>query len=70
MQGATTKLLLAVEEAADHLGIGIGIGRTLMYPLIRDKYVKTVSIGRLRRIRPCDLEAYTATLPSDLADAA
>ncbi len=62
----TPKLLLTVEEAADRLGIG----RTLMYALIKDKHVKTVTIGRLRRIRPCDLETYTATLATDYADAA
>jgi len=41
----TTKLLLTVEEAADRLGVG----RTLMYALIRSGDVPSVQIGRLRR---------------------
>jgi excisionase family DNA binding protein len=62
----TTKLLLTVEEAADQLGIG----RTLMYALIRTGEVESVQIGRLRRVRPADLAAYAARLAATLPTAA
>jgi excisionase family DNA binding protein len=62
----TTKLLLTVEEAADRLGVG----RTLMYALIRTGEVESVQIGRLRRVRPADLEAYAARLAATLPTAA
>lgn len=58
-----TKLLLTVTEAAQRLGIG----RTLMYELISTGQVPSVRIGTLRRIRPADLEAYTASLASNNA---
>jgi excisionase family DNA binding protein len=53
-------LLLTVEEAAERLGIG----RTTMFALIRSGDVESVRIGRLRRIRPAALEAYTSRLAS------
>ncbi|MGF1662631.1 MAG: helix-turn-helix domain-containing protein [Kineosporiaceae bacterium] len=53
-------LLLTVEEAAERLGIG----RTTMFGLIRSGDVESVQIGRLRRIRPAALEAYTRRLAS------
>lgn len=61
--GKTVRLLLSVEEAADQLGIG----RTLMYALVKDGEVESVHIGRLRRI-PADalpryLEQLRAALP-------
>jgi excisionase family DNA binding protein len=62
----TTKLLLTVEEAADQLGIG----RTLMYSLLRSGEVGSVHIGRLRRVRPTDLASYTAHLSAGTPDAA
>lgn len=52
------KLLLTAEEAAERLGIG----RTTMFALIRSGEVPSVSIGRLRRIRAADLEAFTNNL--------
>jgi excisionase family DNA binding protein len=52
------KLLLTVTEAATRLGIG----RTLMYELIRAGAIPSVRVGRLRRIRSADLEAYAAEL--------
>ncbi len=55
---APTKLLLTVEEAAQHLGVG----RTLMYQLISNGTVESVRIGRLRRVRPTDLARYAAAL--------
>ncbi|WP_329559825.1 helix-turn-helix domain-containing protein [Streptomyces uncialis] len=41
-----TLLALTVEEAARRLSVG----RTTMYALIRDGAVRTVPIGRLRRV--------------------
>jgi excisionase family DNA binding protein len=52
------KLLLTVPEAAARLAIG----RTLMYELISTGAVASVQVGRLRRIRPADLESYAASL--------
>lgn len=66
MPTATAKLLLTVEEAAEQLGIG----RTLMYSLIRTGEIGSVHIGRLRRVRPADLESYTAHLTGGTPDAA
>lgn len=51
-------LLLTVEEA----GAAIGVGRSLMYELISRGDISTVRIGRLRRVRPEDLENYVAAL--------
>lgn len=48
------RLLLTIEEAADRLGIG----RTLMYALVKDGDVESVRIGRLRRIPADALPAY------------
>lgn len=45
---ASDRMLLTVEEAADRLCIG----RTLMYELIRDGAINTITVGRLRRIEP------------------
>jgi excisionase family DNA binding protein len=60
---STMRLLLTVEEAAKRLGVG----RTLMYALVKDGEVESVQIGRLRRI-PADalfryLEQLRAALP-------
>jgi len=60
---STARLLLTVEEAAKRLGVG----RTLMYTLVKDGEVESVQIGRLRRI-PADalfryLEQLRAALP-------
>jgi excisionase family DNA binding protein len=58
------KLLLTVTEAAALLGIG----RTLMYELIRTGAVCSVTVGRLRRLRRADLETYAAGLAAQSAD--
>ena len=50
------RLLLTVEEAAARLG------RTTMFRLIKSGEVESVQIGRLRRIRPDALTAYTQRL--------
>jgi excisionase family DNA binding protein len=60
---STVRLLLTVEEAAKRLGVG----RTLMYALVKDGEIESVQIGRLRRI-PADalfryLEQLRAALP-------
>jgi excisionase family DNA binding protein len=53
-------LLLRVEEAGELLGCG----RTLIYAPMRTGQIRSVLVGRLRRIRREDLEAYTAGLPA------
>jgi len=56
--GAGARLLLTVEEAADCLGVG----RTYMFQLISRGEVPSVRVGKLRRVKPEDLEAYVASL--------
>lgn len=53
-------ILLTVEEAAERLRIG----RTTLFRLIGTGQIASVQIGRLRRLRPVDLEAYAASLPA------
>jgi excisionase family DNA binding protein len=60
--GPTVRLLLTVEEAADRLGIG----RTLMYALVKDGAVESVHIGRLRRIPADALSRYLQRLRAAL----
>jgi excisionase family DNA binding protein len=59
------RLLLTVEEAADC----IGICRANMFKLIRRGEVKSVKVGRLRRVTPAALEEYVRRL-SAAADSA
>ncbi|MCA1703745.1 MAG: excisionase family DNA-binding protein [Actinobacteria bacterium] len=61
--GKTVRLLLTVDEAADQLGIG----RTLMYALVKDGEVESVHIGRLRRIPADELPRYLERLRTPLA---
>lgn len=56
------RLLLTVEQAAQRLGIG----RTLMYALVRDGDVESVHIGRLRRIPADALPRYVDQLRTAL----
>lgn len=52
------QIVLTVEEAAQRLGVG----RTLMYALVKSGDIKSISIGRLRRI-PCDaLEEFVSRM--------
>ena len=51
-------LLLTVEDAAQRLSIG----RTTMYSLISAGAIKSVTIGRLRRIPSECLEEYVSSL--------
>ena len=53
---ADNRLLLSVEEADERLGIG----RSLMYELIRSGQVASIRVGRLRRIAPEALCSYVA----------
>ncbi|MGV1006901.1 MAG: helix-turn-helix domain-containing protein [Candidatus Nanopelagicales bacterium] len=48
------RMLLTVEEAADRLRIG----RTMMYELIRTRQIRTITVGRLRRVEPDALSEY------------
>ncbi len=58
----TVRLLLTVEQAAQRLGIG----RTLMYALVKDGTVESVQIGRLRRIPAEALSRYVDQLRTAL----
>lgn len=59
----TLHLLLTVEEAAEQLGIG----RTLMYALVKQGAVESVQIGRLRRIPADALARYLAQLRTSMS---
>lgn len=59
-------LLLSVEQAAEKLGIG----RTLMYDLIGRRQVRTVRIGRCRRVAALDLEDFVQKLRDEVRPAA
>jgi excisionase family DNA binding protein len=61
-EDSTVRLLLTVEQAAQRLGIG----RTLMYALVRDGDVESVHIGRLRRIPADALPRYVDQLRTAL----
>jgi excisionase family DNA binding protein len=56
------RLLLTVEEAAECLGIG----RTLMYTLVKEGKVESIQIGRLRRIPAEALPRYLDQLRAAL----
>ena len=58
----TVRLLLTVEQAAQRLGVG----RTLMYALVKDGNVESVQIGRLRRIPADALSRYVDQLRTAL----
>jgi excisionase family DNA binding protein len=63
----STHLVMTVEEAAERLGIG----RTLMYALVKSEAIESVCIGRLRRIPEDALVTFVRSLrvrhPSDAA---
>ncbi len=61
----SNRLLLTVEEAGQLLGVG----RTTVYQLIGDGEIRTVKIGRSRRVARCDLEAFVEQLRADVATA-
>jgi excisionase family DNA binding protein len=56
------RLLVSPEEAAEILGIG----RNLVYDLMRTNALPSVKVGRLRRIPTAHLREYVAGLPRTL----
>lgn len=52
------RLMLTPEEAAESLGIG----RSTMYELLRLRIVRSVKIGRLRRVPMSELRAFAERL--------
>ena len=52
------RLVLTIEEAADRLGIG----RSLMFALVKSGEVESITIGRLRRIPAGALTDFVAVL--------
>ena len=60
MTTTAPSILLTPAEAATALAIG----RSLLYELIAGGTIASVKIGRSRRIRRADLEAYVARLGS------
>lgn len=50
------RVLLTVSEAAQRLGVG----RTLMYQLLNEGRIRSMHVGRLRRIPVDALEAFVA----------
>ncbi|MGK5442670.1 helix-turn-helix domain-containing protein [Micromonospora sp. URMC 105] len=52
------RVVLTIEEAAHRLGIG----RTTMYALIKTGQIRTVTIGRLRRVPAFCLDEYVRNL--------
>jgi len=57
----TPRALLTVEEAADT----IGIGRTTTFALVKSGELKSIKVGRLRRIPLDEVHAYTARLMAE-----
>lgn len=55
---ASERILLTVEEAAERLGIG----RTFAWRLVRTGDLKSVQIGRLRRVHVDAVREYTDRL--------
>lgn len=53
-----TPIVLTIEEAARRLGVG----RTTMYGLVTSGEVRSVTIGRLRRVPARCLEEYVSHL--------
>jgi excisionase family DNA binding protein len=56
LQTEETKRLLSAEELARELGIG----RTSAYSLLWSGAIPSMKLGRLRKVRREDLEAYLA----------
>ncbi|MEQ4305239.1 helix-turn-helix domain-containing protein [Plantactinospora sp. B6F1] len=58
MSTADNRVVLTIEEAAKRLGIG----RTTMYTLVMTGEIRSVTIGRLRRVPVRCLHEYVTTL--------
>jgi excisionase family DNA binding protein len=56
LQAEQTKRLLSAEDLARELGIG----RTTAYALLWSETIPSMKVGRLRKVRREDLEAYIA----------
>lgn len=63
MATSDSRIVLTVEDAARRLGVG----RTTMYALIKTNQIRTVTIGRLRRVPVSCLDEYVQRLLSDCA---
>ncbi|MEV6706886.1 MULTISPECIES: helix-turn-helix domain-containing protein [Micromonospora] len=61
MPSTDNRVVLTIEEAAQRLGIG----RTTMYALIKAGQIRTVTIGRLRRVPTFCLDEYVRDLLAD-----
>ena len=57
LQAEQTKQLLSAEDLARELGIG----RTTAYDLLWSETIPSMKVGRLRKVRREDLEAYIRT---------
>jgi excisionase family DNA binding protein len=55
---APAKLLLTVEEAAE----AMSLGRTLMYQLVKDRQIRSIKVGRTRRIPTAALHEFVRRL--------
>lgn len=55
------RVMFTAEEAAEQLGIG----RTVMFRLIRNGDIESVRIGRLRRVPATAIQNYAARLVAD-----
>lgn len=55
---ANNRVVLTIEEAAQRLGIG----RTTMYALVMSGEIRSVTIGRLRRVPAQCIDEYVTTL--------
>jgi excisionase family DNA binding protein len=54
----------------DQLAEYLGCGRTTVYELLRERRIPSFTVGRLRRIRRCDVERYVSDLlANDIAHA-
>lgn len=54
----TDREVFSPTEAADYLGIG----RTTLYSLLAEGRVRSLKIGRLRKVRRADLDSYVNEL--------
>lgn len=61
MPAVATPLLLTIEETADRLRVK----RSMLYQLVATGELKSIKVGRLRRILVRDLEAFVERLASE-----
>ena len=62
--GRTARLLVTPEEAA----AALGISRTRVYALLGAKKIRSVRIGKVRRIAVAELEAFVERLHAEPSD--